>query len=936
MTGLKRFSLIALSNLCLAIFTPTYAGMMAEITGDVETEFGTYHPYPVNIVPRVQPYTIDPDFNNVYNFDKFQFSEDEKALLLENGFVARPTSYKQLYDVYKDLKDRQTPIFVTTDCMLHTFHVLYDNMLRLLEVRRFAEDLDALNKAMLSEMADMYLQTEDAAVKEILRKDVAYLSVATLLNDPDYTVPDYVADLVSDELALIYAHEGFGLSPIFGYREDYSQYVPRGHYTRNERLKRYFRSMMWYGRMMFRLEPDSTEAGIKKGKEETLAAIYLVLALNRINVNGESAIEVWDRIYTPTVFFVGKADDLNIYEYIDLIEKVYGADYERLPLADFADDEKLMSFIEEAKKLRDPLICSSWVWEWEEFKDVTKGFRFMGQRYIPDSHMFTELTHADVRNRLFPMGLDVFSVLGSARAEYILNSVYEQSQLYPDYPVRIDSLRALFQSFEPRVWAQNLYWNWLYTLKPLLFEKGEGYPSFMQSEAWADKELCTALGSWAELRHDTILYAKQSYTRETAIPSPPGLVQGYVEPNPWLYGRLASLANFMRTGLERRGILIDEVKQRLDSLESLLLALKLISEKELTNSGITFDEYELINSIGDSLEALVSFPPEISGQIESDTDDQMALIADVHTDPNTGMCLEVGVGYPLGLCVITRVEGELVVTQGAMFSYYEFKQPMADRLTDEEWQQMLQSGTAPDLPVWTGGFTVVPEGFETGTPYHTSAQDIGLIALKLSISPTSPKVGDRIQVLATISDAIFEGEPVVTVRRPDGEQVQVEMVKTGDTMYVGSLDTVGWRPGEVVFKAVWRYVYGETSYDLYESRRSTILRSTTDVGQEGNPDTIARFYLGQNRPNPFNPTTIISFSIPSSEEGLSEADLTVYDLLGQRIRTLVNGRLPDGEHRVIWDGRDESGQQVSSGIYLYRLSVNGGEWTATRTMVLLR
>ena len=235
----------------------------------------------------------------------------------------------------------------------------------------------------------------------------------------------------------------------------------------------------------FRLEPDSTEAGLKKGREETLQAICIVKALNQLEVGGRPALEIWDEIYTPTVFFVGKADDLTIYEYSQLIEKVYGPDYQSLPLEQFADGQKLEIFIQEAKRLRDPAVCSSFVWEWEEFEGVTKGFRFMGQRYIPDSHMFTELTHSQVWGRLFPMALDVLSVLGSQRASAILDSVYHQSQNYPDYPAKVDSLRGLFASFDDKVWAQNLYWNWLYSLMPLLFPKDEGYPIFMQKKAWA-------------------------------------------------------------------------------------------------------------------------------------------------------------------------------------------------------------------------------------------------------------------------------------------------------------------------------------------------------------------------------------------------------------------------------------------------------------------
>ena len=82
----------------------------------------------------------------------------------------------------------------------------------------------------------------------------------------------------------------------------------------------------------------------------------------------------------------------------------------------------------------------------------------------------------------------------------------------------------------------------------------------------------------------------------------------------------------------------------------------------------------------------------------------MAVIADVHTDSNSGQVLEEAVGKPYELYVIVPIEGILTLVQGAAFSYYEFKQPMADRLTDEAWQSMLSSGRAPQPPEWTKSF----------------------------------------------------------------------------------------------------------------------------------------------------------------------------------------------------------------------------------------
>jgi hypothetical protein len=91
-------------------------------------------------------------------------------------------------------------------------------------------------------------------------------------------------------------------------------------------------------------------------------------------------------------------------------------------------------------------------------------------------------------------------------------------------------------------------------------------------------------------------------------------------------------------------------------------------------------------------------------EITSDADDDMAVIADVHTDPNSGTVLEEGVGRPMVIYVAIQVEGQIILTRGGIFSYYEFTWPMDDRLTDEAWQDILTQGEAPPLPSWTASF----------------------------------------------------------------------------------------------------------------------------------------------------------------------------------------------------------------------------------------
>ena len=285
----------------------------------ITTDFAKYQPYLVEINPSTESYRLPVSLGQVKNKKLFSLSGVEQKLE-KQGFVAIPSNYNQVYDLYKDNTDDGRPNFVTTDSVLHTYHILYDYTLRNLEINKFIPDLKNLNRVLLDSAQSQFASVGDSKLKVSARKNVAYFTVASKLLDPNTPVPSDVRDLVEQELALIEKHSGFENSPIFGYKEDYSQYVPRGHYTRNEDFKKYFKTMMWYGRMMFRIEPPIGTSGQQtdkeKGREETRQALLISLMLSQSKVNQEEALTVWDRIYQPTVFFVGKADDLSVYDYL--------------------------------------------------------------------------------------------------------------------------------------------------------------------------------------------------------------------------------------------------------------------------------------------------------------------------------------------------------------------------------------------------------------------------------------------------------------------------------------------------------------------------------------------------------------------------------------------------------------------------------------------
>ena len=124
-------------------------------------------------------------------------------------------------------------------------------------------------------------------------------------------------------------------------------------------------------------------------------------------------------------------------------------------------------------------------------------------------------------------------------------------------------------------------------------------------------------------------------------------------------------------------------------------------------------------------------------------------------------------------------------------------------------------------------------------------------------------------------------------------------------------------------------------FDLTELRRGPVARATTDAEGYFALASLGRlalpqgFALGQNYPNPFNPSTIIPYQLPTA----APVRLEVFNVLGQRVATLVNAVRPAGLHTAVWDATNAAGQAVAAGVYMYRLT-SGGE-QRTRRMVLI-
>jgi hypothetical protein len=635
----------------------------------------------MTVTPSVEPYTINPDLSNTINLSRTYITDEEKSLLAKNGFVVCSYGSKEFFNIYEENRYSQYPSFVTVDSMMHTYHLYFAYLLKNTEKNYLADTLEALSSKMLTDSLSQYEKLKGSEWETAVARNVAFFTIgAKLLND-NIEVNSDIKDTVVSELNKINAAECISESEITGDNEDYSQYKPRGYYEGDERLESYFKAMMWYGRMHFK----------QNDEELNRSALLMTKALT----DDTEAYDMWSSVYAITSFFAGASDDLGVCEYSPVLDEAYGENFDIENL--IGNNKGYLTYKTLTSELRAPLINSVVIKDGDD--NTIIGFRFMGQRFTIDASIMQNLVYSDTgensngENRMLPDVLDVPAALGSDTALDILDDMGATD--YENYSENMQALRQGFANADDTIWTASLYANWLNTLNPLLEEKGEGYPIFMQNKEWTKKDLECYAGSYTELKHDTILYSKQVVAEMGGDWDDTIDERGYVEPEPVVYKRFANLATLTSEGLDRYGMISDDDKENLSRLAELANQLATMSNKELVNETLTDDEYELIRNYGGNLEHF--WYEAVKSETDSDYIDSSeypaALVVDIATDPN-GTVLEAATGNASDIYVVVNIDGNLRIARGSVYSFYEFEQPLSDRLTDSEWR--IKMGIAAD------------------------------------------------------------------------------------------------------------------------------------------------------------------------------------------------------------------------------------------------
>lgn len=698
--------------------------------------FGAFEDYVYTGTPSIPDYTINTGLTNVDNLLQFssanrnwntsygywhsanELTDESIKLIEQNGFaVSDKYSYAEFFQIYEANRYSYVPNFITTDSATHTFHLMFDYVLKDLEQSKLYDTLIQLSNGMFDASYSQYKELKGTSFETAALRNTAFFSVGSKLLNNGFAVPPEVSDIVSQELILIDAHVGIGESPVinFGsdinsldaYRTDYTQYITRSHYNQTEQLQAYFKAMMWYGQITFRSTID----------DEVKSALLQTSALMDTRLSA-----LWANIFEPTSFFVGECDDITYYQYAEALKNLYGGTL--ISTTNIADESTFAKALEIIQKMSPPQINSIPIFDTQDKDTAITGYRFMGQRFTLDAYIFQNLIDRAVSDRMLPNSLDIPSAFGS---EVALELLKDETTAYPEYSSQMTKLQSKISEIPHDMWTSNLYWSWMYMLLPYTdATDGAGYPMFMRNSAWTKKELNAFQGSWTELKHDTLLYAKAAMSEMGDGGEPPERPddRGYVEPNPVVFGRLASLVKQTKTGLEKRNLLTPEANEALGVLYDLSVRLTEVAEKELANISLSDDDYDFIRTYGGELEhiwdtakhyELSQTVNEWSGEIMGDdmasavtgeylSQHPCGVVADVATDPRNGLALEEATGYAKTIFVVFPRDGKLVLGSGTVFSQYEFTVPMNERLTDEQWHERMKANNLPDLAQWKRSF----------------------------------------------------------------------------------------------------------------------------------------------------------------------------------------------------------------------------------------
>lgn len=662
---------------------------------------------------EVQTLSYDPrksEHLDLIQASALALNDAELARLGENGFViSKRSAFPTFVRGYAAIYSEDLPVYISADAILEAVHSSYDSVLMSIEVGALIPALTKMLSSMHARLPSLTAQNEQSAAD----LDV-FLTVARSLLERSELSPVAGGEqkTIHDLYQLATQASGETTVTLFGAQRqfDASQFQPRGHYTDSRELTAYFRAMMWLGRTDFRLIETNSD-----GSQQFLREQYDAMLLLRQTMSDEE-LGRFKNVDSALQAFVGESDSMTVTEVDSLLTDLGGLDAAR-SASDATVEATLRAGGYGVQRIASQIMINDGN---VATLPLARSFAFFGQRYVLDSHVFSQVVYDRLPSkRMLPNPLDVaYAALGNDQA---LAPLETELGKFAGYPGGLEGARVLADAHGAEFWQGNLYNLWLSSLRALspagdlADPASKGMPQVTGTQAWGRRILNAQLGSWAELRHDTLLYAKQSYTGVPSCNYP----DAYVDPYPEFFGRLRQFAEHGTAVVDQLdGTLSDfsapYLRSYFTKLEATLATLEGMAKNQREGTPFSAEQMAFVNRavrvVKDSEGCTTIDRPD--GWLSDLYLDPMAsieatpTIADVHTQPadesgnSVGKVLHVATGYPrLMVTTVDTCQGPRAYV-GVTFAYHERVTTDFQRLNDEEWSSSLEDGKRPEDVPW--------------------------------------------------------------------------------------------------------------------------------------------------------------------------------------------------------------------------------------------
>jgi hypothetical protein len=774
---------------------------------------GLQHMYPRPSEAYYKGFSIPLNSNEALYLDsaiiKLGLTEGELNLLKQNRFfVSERMSFNSFGDAFYNVYSKDLPVFVTTDAILFALHKSYDEILKTLEREIMGSNLEIFLQSLFDNIQglfDKYGQNEK--LSQPLHDVALYITVANSLIKDKLQL-----GLPVDEVKLteiwndINAKQMNSVSLFANHLRniDFSQFTVRGHYVfsaddqmRNlKSLEPYFRTMMWLGRIDFFLtpppknpsEPDWTEEDIQRMNFGAFLLNELFQSSNKLSLflQNEQIIN----------YLVGESDNILPSEYQGILDSL------GINSAGQLLDETIYTAYKNAltnnPEFEQEILSDFFIMNPDSDKpdELPISFRLSGQRFILDSYILGNMVYDRLIvnghkiMRMIPHPFDALFALGN---NDVLPLLEDELTRYP-YSGQLATMRFLVDSKANNFWEGSLYNVWLNSIRCLNPKQNETQPLFMKTAAWHQEKINTQLASWAQLRHDNLLYAKQSYTGGTMCSYP----FSYVEPYTEFYKcikQFAQNAEIFFYQLPQVRYSVVKIVDCFRNFADVSGKLEILANKELENAEFSSDEKRWLKSMLYKEPQECGTPPfsgwyphlfyEPNRSNESDY-----TIADIHTQPTDefgnpiGKVMHVGTGkINLGV-FIADCPGSRnpMVFVGPVMSYYQTETESFKRLTDQEWTGFVLNDKLSGCPDWTNIYLADKfgetrtKGAELPSKLYTSIKkEISVFASPVTVSVFPNPFHDQfgVQLLlknkAQISFSLFNSGGILIQNIPDVE-----------------------------------------------------------------------------------------------------------------------------------------------------------------------